>query len=80
MRVRERLRDAGVLEAELDAVDNRTDERVRAAVEFADASPEPDVGRLAAAMYAPGGAEQFERMRPGGRFGEEALVFEGLGS
>ena len=59
----------------------RADERVRAAVEFADASPEPDVGRLAAAMYAPGSAEQFERMRPGSPFGEEALVFEaGLGS
>jgi pyruvate dehydrogenase E1 component alpha subunit len=81
VRVREQLRDAGVQEPELDAVDNRADERVRAAVEFADASPEPDVGRLAAAMYAPGSAEQFERMRPGSPFGEESLVFEaGLGS
>ncbi len=81
VRVREQLRDAGVQEAELDAVDRRADEIVRAAVEFADASPEPDVDRLAAAMYAPGSAEQFERMRPGSPFGEEALVFDaGLGS
>ena len=81
VRVREHLRDAGVQEPELDAVDLRADERVRAAVEFADASPEPEVGRLAAAMYAPGSAEQFERMRPGSPFGEESLVFEaGLGS
>jgi pyruvate dehydrogenase E1 component alpha subunit len=81
VRVREQLRDAGVSETELEAVDRRADERVRAAVEFADASPEPDVSRLAAAMYAPGSAEQFERMRPGSAFGEEQLVFDGgLGS
>jgi pyruvate dehydrogenase E1 component alpha subunit len=81
VRVREQLRDAGVAEGELEAVDRRADERVRAAVEFADASPEPDAGRLAAAMYAPGSAEQFERMRPGSAFGEERLVFDaGLGS
>jgi pyruvate dehydrogenase E1 component alpha subunit len=81
VRVREQLRDAGVSEAELEAVDRRADERVSAAVEFADASPEPDVSRLAAAMYAPGSAEQFERMRPGSAFGEEELVFDaGLGS
>jgi len=81
VRVREQLRDAGVSEAELEDVDRRADERVRAAVEFADASPEPDVSRLAAAMYAPGSAEQFERMRPGSAFGEEQLVFDaGLGS
>ena len=81
VRVREQLRDAGVSDAELEAVDRRADERVSAAVEFADASPEPDVSRLAAAMYAPGSAEQFERMRPGSAFGEEELVFDaGLGS
>jgi pyruvate dehydrogenase E1 component alpha subunit len=81
VRVRGQLRDAGVSEEELEAVDRRADERVRAAVEFADASPEPEVSRLAAAMYAPGSAEQFERMRPGSAFGEEQLVFDGgLGS
>jgi pyruvate dehydrogenase E1 component alpha subunit len=80
VRVRQQLRDAGIEEAELEAVDRRADERVRAAVEFADASAEPDVGKLAAAMYAPGSAEQFERMRPGSPFGEEELVFDaGLG-
>ena len=81
VRVREQLREAGVDEAELEAIDRRADERVREAVEFADASAEPDVDRLAAAMYAPGSAEQFERMRPGSAFGEEELVFDaGLGS
>ncbi len=81
VRVREQLRADGIEEAELEAVDRRADERVIAAVEFADASAEPDVGRLAAAMYAPGSAEQFERMRPGSPFGEETLVFDaGLGS
>ena len=34
----------------------------------------------AADMYAPGSAEQFERMRPGSPFGELDLVFDaGLG-
>jgi pyruvate dehydrogenase E1 component alpha subunit len=81
VRVRRQLRDAGVSESELEAVDQRADERVLAAVEFADASPEPEVSRLAAAMYAPGSADQFERMRPGSPFGEEELVFDGgLGS
>jgi pyruvate dehydrogenase E1 component alpha subunit len=81
VRVRQQLRDAGVSESELEAVDRRADERVLAAVEFADASPEPEVSRLAAAMYAPGSADQFERMRPGSPFGEEELVFDGgLGS
>ncbi len=81
MRVREQLRETDIDEAELEAVDRRADERVQEAVEFADASAEPDVGRLAAAMYAPGSAEQFERMRPGSPFGEEELVFDGgLGS
>jgi pyruvate dehydrogenase E1 component alpha subunit len=81
VRVRRQLREAGIDDSELEAVDSRADERVRAAVEFADASPEPDVARLAAGMYAPGSAEQFERMRPGSPFGEEALTFDaGLGA
>ena len=66
---------------ELDAVDRAADERVAAAVAFADASPEPDVSELARNVYAPGSAGQFARMRPGSPFGEEALVFDsGLGS
>jgi pyruvate dehydrogenase E1 component alpha subunit len=81
VRVRRQLLEAGIDAAELDAVDSRADERVRTAVEFADASPEPELDRLAAGMYAPGSAEQFERMRPGSAFGEEALTFEaGLGA
>jgi pyruvate dehydrogenase E1 component alpha subunit len=77
VRVRRQLLEAGIDAAELDAVDSRADERVRTAVEFADASPEPELARLAAGMYAPGSAEQFERMRPGSPFGEEALTFDG---
>jgi pyruvate dehydrogenase E1 component alpha subunit len=81
VRVRAQLRHAGVAETELEEVDRRADERVLAAVQFADASPKPEVSRLAAGMYAPGSADQFERMRPGSPFGEEELVFDaGLGS
>jgi pyruvate dehydrogenase E1 component alpha subunit len=81
VRVRQQLLAAGYEVDELEAVDRRADERVLAAVEFADASPEPPLDRLAAGMYAPGSADQFERMRPGSPFGEERLVFEaGLGA
>jgi pyruvate dehydrogenase E1 component alpha subunit len=81
VRVRRQLIEAGIDDAELEAVDSRADERVRAAVEIADASAEPKLDRLAAGMYAPGSAEQFERMRPGSPFGEEALTFDaGLGA
>ena len=80
-RVRTQLREAGVADAELDAVDARADERVVAAVEFALASAEPDVAQLAAGMHAAGSAEQFTRMRPGSAFGELALTFDaGLGA
>ena len=77
VRVRAQLRDAGVTEAELDAIDAAADARVAAAVESAAASAEPDVGALAAGMYASGSAEQFERMLPGSPFGERELVFAG---
>jgi pyruvate dehydrogenase E1 component alpha subunit len=81
VRVKEQLLEAGVSAEELDAIDRRADERVAAAVSFADASPEPSLDRLAAGMYAPGSTEQFERMRPGSPFGEEALTFDaGLGA
>src|SRR3954447_15263930 len=46
-RVRMQLREAGVAEAELEAVDARADERVAAALEYALASAEPSVGQLA---------------------------------
>jgi pyruvate dehydrogenase E1 component alpha subunit len=80
-RVRAALRDQGVTNEELDAIDRRADDAVAAAVAFADASPEPEVDELARNVYAPGSGGQFARMRPGSAFGEEALVFEaGLGS
>jgi pyruvate dehydrogenase E1 component alpha subunit len=80
-RVRAQLRADGIAEVELAAIDARADERVAAAVGFALASAEPDVGRLAAGMHAAGSAEQFARMRPGSPFGELALTFDaGLGA
>lgn len=81
VRVREQLRADGVTDEELDAIDQRAEERVAAAVEFALNSPDPRVDELAAGMYAAGSGEQFARMRPGSPFGEEALTFDaGLGS
>jgi pyruvate dehydrogenase E1 component alpha subunit len=76
-RVRDRLIDSGVSDAELDRAADRAAARVKAAVAFAEDSPEPPLEELAAGMYAPGSAAQFERMRPGSPFGEEELVFEG---
>jgi pyruvate dehydrogenase E1 component alpha subunit len=77
LRTAARLRDAGATTEDLRAIDERVEERVQAAVEFADGSPQPDVDALAWAMYAQGSDEQFARMRPGSPFGEEALVFDG---
>jgi pyruvate dehydrogenase E1 component alpha subunit len=77
VRTRARLIEAGVAAEEIDALNSEAMERVRAAVEFAEADPEPDVSELAAGMYAPGSADQFERMRPGSPLGELDLVFEG---
>ena len=80
-RLRSTLREHGMTDEELDAVDREVDERVEASVAFADASPEPDVSELARSVYAPGSGGQFSRMRPGSPFGEEELVFNGgLGS
>lgn len=75
-----KLRDAGVSDEELEAIDTAADERVAAAVEFALASDEPSTDRLAYGMHAQGSDEQFARMRPGSAFGEEDLTFNaGLG-
>jgi pyruvate dehydrogenase E1 component alpha subunit len=80
-RLRSTLREQGMSDEDLDAVDETVDERVAAAVALADASPEPDVSELARNVYAPGSGGQFARMRPGSPFGEEELVFDaGLGS
>jgi pyruvate dehydrogenase E1 component subunit alpha len=81
IRVRAQLREAGVSDEQLDAIDREAETRIAAAVDFALASPEPDVAQLAAGMHTAGSAEQFARMRPGSAFGEEALTFAaGLGS
>jgi pyruvate dehydrogenase E1 component alpha subunit len=81
LRVQRRLRESGVGDDELAQIDRAADARVQAAVEFALASPEPSLDRLAAGMHAAGSAEQFARMRPGSPFGEEALTFDaGLGA
>jgi pyruvate dehydrogenase E1 component alpha subunit len=80
VRVRAQLREAGMSDDDLDAVDRRADERVAAAVEFALASPEPPLDRLAAGMHSAGSDEQFSRMLPGSAYGEEELTFRaGLG-
>jgi pyruvate dehydrogenase E1 component alpha subunit len=77
LRTAARLREAGATTEELRAIDERVEERVRESVEFASASPEPDVSALAWAMHSQGSDEQFARMRPGSPFGEEELVFDG---
>jgi pyruvate dehydrogenase E1 component alpha subunit len=77
IRTASRLREAGATTEELRAIDERVEERVQAAVEFASQSPEPDVDQLAWAMHSQGSDEQFARMRPGSAFGEEDLVFDG---
>jgi pyruvate dehydrogenase E1 component alpha subunit len=77
LRTAERLREAGATTDELRAIDERVEERVQEAVEFALNSPEPDVDALAWGMHSQGSDEQFARMRPGSPFGEEELVFEG---
>jgi pyruvate dehydrogenase E1 component alpha subunit len=79
--VRRQLLTSSLTDRELAEIDRRADERVEAAVEFALASPEPSLDRLAAGVHAPGSAEQFARMRPGAAFGEEELTFAaGLGA
>jgi pyruvate dehydrogenase E1 component alpha subunit len=78
--LRGRLLEQGVSAEELAAVERDVDERVEAAVAYATADEPPLVEELAAGMYAPGSAEQFQRMRPGSPFGELDLVFDaGLG-
>jgi pyruvate dehydrogenase E1 component alpha subunit len=77
LRVASQLREAGATTEDLRAIDERVEERVQAAVEFATNSPEPDVDGLAWAMHSQGSDEQFARMRPGSPFGEEDLVFDG---
>lgn len=78
--MRRRLLEAGMPEQELAAVERDVAERVEAAVAYAAGDDPPPVEELAAGMYAPGSAAQFQRMRPGSPFGEQDLVFDaGLG-
>jgi pyruvate dehydrogenase E1 component alpha subunit len=80
-RVRAQLLESGLADDELDAIDDDAEQRVQAAVQYALASPEPNVGDLAAGMHAAGSMKQFARMRPGSPFGEEELTFDsGLGA
>ncbi len=80
LRTASRLREAGATTDELRAIDERAEQRVQEAVQFALDSPAPDVGALAWGMHAKGSDEQFARMRPGSPFGEEELTFDaGLG-
>ena len=77
LRTAARLREAGATTEQLREIDERVEDRVQAAVKFADESPEPEVSGLAWAMHSQGSDEQFARMRPGSPFGEEELVFDG---
>jgi pyruvate dehydrogenase E1 component subunit alpha len=76
-RTRVALLESGVKEKKIDAAEEKAQAAVERAVEFALANPAPEVERLAAGMYAPGSAEQFERMVPGSPAGERELVFAG---
>jgi pyruvate dehydrogenase E1 component alpha subunit len=60
---------------ELDELREGAERQVREAVEFAEASPEPDVASLAEHLYGDETwAQQHERMRSGGPFGEAELL------
>ena len=79
-REREKLLGSGHTDEDLEKVEAEAKATVEAAVEFAAESPDPQVDDLAKGMYGPRSAEQFQRMRPGSPFGEEALTFNaGLG-
>jgi pyruvate dehydrogenase E1 component alpha subunit len=71
-RAAERLAELGVLdEGDLDALREQAGEQVRQAVEFADQSPEPDVGSLGEHLYGdPESERQLARMATGAPYGE----------
>ena len=49
-------------------VDAEVEAEVQQAVNFADASPDPDVAALYDNIYGPSAMDQFDRMAPGGPF------------
>jgi pyruvate dehydrogenase E1 component alpha subunit len=75
-RAAQRLTELGVIEeGELDDLRAAAERRVQDAVEFADASGEPDVGGLGEHLYGdPGSGEQMARMASGAPFGEAELL------
>ena len=75
-RATDALSERGALRREqLDELRERAEQQVREAVEFADASPEPDPESLAQHLYGdPASAEQHARMRAGAPFGEAELL------
>jgi pyruvate dehydrogenase E1 component alpha subunit len=79
-RAAQRLMELGALEpSDLDRIRERAEARVREAVEFADASPEPDVESLGEHLYGDeASAEQLARMAPGAPWGERALIEGGV--
>jgi pyruvate dehydrogenase E1 component alpha subunit len=78
-RAAERLAELGVLDAgEVDGLRERAEERVRVAVEHADASPQPDVATLGEHVYGdPESAAQVAGMARGAPFGEAQLLRAG---
>jgi pyruvate dehydrogenase E1 component alpha subunit len=78
-RAAEKLCELGVLEEdELDELREQAEQRVREAVEFADASDEPDVEGLGDHVYGdPDSGEQVARMGAGAPFGEGAMLGAG---
>jgi TPP-dependent pyruvate/acetoin dehydrogenase alpha subunit len=65
-------------EDELDGLREQAEQRVREAVEFADASDEPDVEGLGDHVYGdPDSGEQVARMGVGAPFGEGEMLGAG---
>jgi len=65
------LAERGIMDAEGPArIDTEVARTVQAAVDFADASPDPDPAALYHSIYGDAAPEQFARMAPGGPFGE----------
>lgn len=68
---RQKLEARGMLSDEDAArIEDDVTREVQEAVDFANASPDPDVASLYNNIYGPDAADQFARMGPGGPFGE----------